>query len=276
MPGTLYVVSLPIGNLEDITLRAIRTLRKVDLIIAEDSRHTGAIVSRYQIKTPFALSLYQGVEKERVGRCLELLVEGKSLALVSDAGTPLLNDPGYPLVRAAIDSGIAVTPVPGATAVMAALVASGLPTDRFVFAGAVPRREKERAAHIGALVSEIRTIILYESPHRLLATLETIAATLPNRKLVVARELTKLHEEFLRGTARQILDVFAARTEVKGEIVLLIEGSGEPACGADLVRAEEALSLLREEGVSKTGCVRILMKTLGLTRNEAYRRVHLD
>ena len=276
MAGTLYVVSLPIGNLQDITLRAIRTLREVDLILAEDTRHTHTIVSRYQIKTPFALSLYQGVEKERVGRCLGLLVAGKSLALVSDAGTPLLNDPGYPLVRAAVDRGIAVTPIPGATAAMAALVASGLPTDRFVFAGAVPRREKERAAHIGALVSEVRTIILYESPHRLLATLETIAAILPNRKLVVARELTKLHEEFLRGTARQILDIFAARTEVKGEIVLLIEGTAEPVCAPDSVRAEEVLSLLREEGISKTGCVRVLMLALGLARNEAYRLVHRD
>ncbi len=276
MAGTLYIVSLPIGNLQDITLRAIKTLRKVDLILAEDTRHTRTIVSLYQIKTPFALSLYQGVEKERVERCLALLTEGKNLALVSDAGTPLLNDPGYPLVRAAVDSGIDVTPIPGATAAMAALVASGLPTDHFVFAGAVPRKGKERADCIAALASETRTIILYESPHRLLVTLEAVAAVLPDRKIVVARELTKMHEEFLRGTAGQILDVLAARTEVKGEIVLLIEGSSPPARKGDLARAEQVLSLLKEEGVSKTGCVKILMETLDLARNEAYRLVHHD
>jgi len=274
MPGTLYVVSLPIGNLEDITLRAIKTLRQVDLIVAEDTRHTRTILSRYQIRTPFSLSLYQGVENERVEPCLELLLGGKSLALVSDAGTPLINDPGFPLVRSATQAGIPVTPVPGACAAIAALVASGLATDRFTFDGAIPRKQGERAAYFAALAHEKRTTILYESPHRLLASLKTTAVVLPGRRLIVARELTKVHEEFLRGSASEILSVLSARPEVKGEVVLLIEGSKEGACDSALSRAEEVLSVLREEGVQRSGCVKVLTKAFGLARNEAYRLVH--
>jgi 16S rRNA (cytidine1402-2'-O)-methyltransferase len=276
MLGTLYVVSLPIGNLEDITLRAIKTLRQVDLIVAEDTRHTRRIVSRYHIKTPFSFSLYQGAENERVEPCLRLLKEGKHLALVSDAGTPLISDPGFPLVRAAVEAGITVIPIPGATAAITALVASGLATDRFVFAGAVPRKEGERAACFVALAGETRTVVLYESPHRLLETLEAVALVLPDRRLVVARELTKVHEEFLRGTAREISDVFAARGEVKGEVVLLIEGAAALPRGDGPARAEAILSLLREEGLSKTQCARVLAQAFDLTRNEAYRLVHRD
>lgn len=274
MPGTLYLVSLPIGNLNDITLRAIQCLRKVDLIVAEDTRHTHRILSRYRIRTSFSLSLYQGVEEERVEPCLSLLREGKNLALVSDAGTPLVSDPGYPLVRAAVDAGIPVVPIPGATALVAALVASGLPTDRFVFDGAVPRKEGERSSYVATLQNEQRTVIVYESPHRLLATLQAIAGALPERRIVVARELTKVHEELLRGTASELLEVLSARGDVKGEIVLLVAGSERPSRGADASRAEEVLFLLEAEGLSKTACARILTQILGLPRNEAYRLVH--
>lgn len=274
MPGTLYLVSLPIGNLNDITLRAIQCLRKVDLIVAEDTRHTHRILSRYRIRTSFSWSLYQGVEEERVEPCLSLLREGKNLALVSDAGTPLVSDPGYPLVRAAVDAGIPVVPIPGATALVAALVASGLPTDRFVFDGAVPRKEGERSSYVATLQNEQRTVIVYESPHRLLATLQAIAGALPERRIVVARELTKVHEELLRGTASELLEVLSARGDVKGEIVLLVAGSERPSRGAEASRAEEALLLLEAEGLSKTACARILTQILGLPRNEAYRLVH--
>jgi 16S rRNA (cytidine1402-2'-O)-methyltransferase len=274
MPGTLYLVSLPIGNLNDITLRAIQCLRKVDLIVAEDTRHTHRILSRYRIRTSFSLSLYQGVEEERVEPCLSLLREGKNLALVSDAGTPLVSDPGYPLVRAAVDAGIPVVPIPGATALVAALVASGLPTDRFVFDGAVPRKEGERSSYVATLQNERRTVIVYESPHRLLATLQAIAGALPERRIVVARELTKVHEELLRGTASELLEVLSARGDVKGEIVLLVAGSERPSRGAEASRAEEALLLLEAEGLSKTACARILTQILGLPRNEAYRLAH--
>jgi 16S rRNA (cytidine1402-2'-O)-methyltransferase len=214
------------------------------------------------------------VEEERVEPCLSLLREGKNLALVSDAGTPLVSDPGYPLVRAAVDAGIPVVPIPGATALVAALVASGLPTDRFVFDGAVPRKEGERSSYVATLQNEQRTVIVYESPHRLLATLQAIAGALPERRIVVARELTKVHEELLRGTASELLEVLSARGDVKGEIVLLVAGSERPSRGAEASRAQEALLLLEAEGLSKTACARILTQILGLPRNEAYRLAH--
>jgi 16S rRNA (cytidine1402-2'-O)-methyltransferase len=223
MSGSLYLVSLPIGNMEDITLRAIKTLRMVDLIVAEDTRNTRRVLARYRIRTPFTKSYYQGVEKARVDPLLSLLAEGKDLALVSDAGTPLISDPGYPLVRAAIEGGFIVIPVPGPTAAITALVASGLPADHFAFDGAIPRKAGERRAYFEKIRSERRTIIVYESPHRLPSTLETIAEVLPDRMLVLARELTKVHEEFLHGRAGEILEILKARGEVKGECVLLIE-----------------------------------------------------
>jgi len=274
MAGTLYVVSLPIGNLEDITLRAIRTLRQVDLIVAEDSRRTRALLSHYRIKTPFSLSLYQGVERERVEPCLDLLRAGKSLALVSDAGTPLVNDPGFPLVRAATAAALPVVPVPGACAALAALVASGLATDQFVFGGAVPRKEGERRAFVAGLAREGRTTVLYESPHRLLGTLTTVAAMLPDRRLVVARELTKVHEEFVRGTAAEVSATFEERGEARGEIVLVLSGAEARPEEADFARVESVLSLLEEEGISKSGRERVLREVLGLGRNEAYRLAH--
>jgi len=276
MPGTLYLVSLPIGNLEDVTLRAIRCLRRVDLIVAEDTRHTQRLLARYRIKTPFSLSVYQGAEGERVKPCLALLRDGKDLALVSDAGTPLVSDPGYPLVRAAVSAGIPVVPIPGPAALLAALVASGLPLDRFAFDGSVPRKEGARADYIASLHGERRTVAVYESPHRLTATLRAIAAALPERRLVVARELTKVHEEFLRGTAREVLEILEARGDVRGEIVLLLEGSGEPARDVKASRAEELLGLLEAEGLSRTACVQLVSRFLDLPRNEAYRLAHRD
>jgi len=275
MSGKLYLVSLPIGNLEVISLRAIRTLREVDLVVAEDTRTTRRIFARYRIRTPFSQSLYQGVEKERVEPILSLLQEGKDLALVSDAGTPLVCDPGYPLVRATVKAGISVVPVPGPTAAIAALVASGLPPDRFAFDGAVPRKERERVSYFASLRNQTKTTVLYESPHRLLGTLAAIASTLPDRKLVLARELTKVHEEFLRGTARDLLETPSLREGVKGELVLLIEGARTETPRADqAVRREELLEILEEEGIAKGARVRILVGALGLPRNEAYRLVH--
>lgn len=276
MPGALYLVSLPIGNLEDITLRAIKTLRAVDLIVAEDTRNTRRVRDRYRITTPFSRSYYQGVERERVEPLLSLLKEGKDLALVSDAGTPLVSDPGYPLVRAAIAAGIAVIPVPGPTAAIAALVASGLPTDHSAFDGAVPRKGGERRAYLEGIRNEKRTIVVYESPHRLLATLEAIAEILSERRIVLARELTKIHEEFLRGRPGELLKTLRARGEVKGECVLLIEGAKRPRQKWETEAVEELVALLKEEGVSGKAAVRILMRALNLSRNEAYRLMHSD
>ena len=272
MTGTLYIVATPIGNLDDITLRAIRTLRTVDYILAEDTRTTSRLLARYRIETPFYKSYYQGVEKSRVESVLRLLKAGKDLALVSDAGTPLVSDPGYPLVRAAVERGIRVVPIPGACAALAGLVASGLPPDRFCFEGILPRKESERRKRIEGLINETRTMIIYESPHRLISTLKILSELIPEREVVLARELTKRHEEFIRGTPAELLHAVEVRP-VKGEIVLVIAGAQEEARaeGAD---AERLVSVLREEGVSSKAAVRILTEFTGIPRNEAYRLVH--
>jgi 16S rRNA (cytidine1402-2'-O)-methyltransferase len=274
MSGRLFVVSLPIGNLSDITLRAMETLRAVDFILAEDTRTTRRIVDRYEIRTPFYSSLYEGAEDARVASVVGLLQSGKDVALVSDAGTPLVSDPGFPLVRAAVAAGIPVVPVPGPTAAMAALVGSGLPSDRFVFEGSLPRKKSHRQEFVRALRQEPRTTIAYESPHRLQETLDMLAAELPERMTVVARELTKLHEEFVRGPARDVAAAFAARGEVLGECVLLIQGEGDAVEPADDARLEAALAFAREEEVSKRGVEKLLTTVLGIPKNRAYEIAH--
>ncbi len=276
MSGILYVVSTPIGNLADITLRAISTLRTVDHIVAEDTRNTRRILSRYRITTPFTVSYYQGVERERVAPLLSLLEGGKNLALVSDAGTPLISDPGYPLVRAALEHGISVVPVPGATALIAALIGSGLPTDHFAFDGALPRKRGERDAYLRSIAREARTIIVHSSPHRVFSDLEAIASILPERTIVLARELTKVHEEFLRGSAREVLDVLQARGEAKGECILVIDGARPSQEQGNRILAEELAALLREEGITGRGALRILMQATNMKRNDVYRLLHED
>lgn len=276
MPGKLYLVSLPIGNLEDITLRAIKTLRGVNLIVAEDTRNTRRVLDRYRIVTPFSRSLYQGVEKQRVEPLLSLLEEGKDLALVSDAGTPLVSDPGYPLVRAAVEAGIAVVPIPGPTAAIAALVASGLPADHFVFDGMLPRKGTARRSYFQKVREETRTVVCYDSPHRVLETLDIIAEILPQRTIVLARELTKVHEEFLRGRAAQLVERLQARGGVKGECVLLIEGADHPQRKWDVGAVKQLALLLKEEGVSGRLAVKLLMRGFDVSRNEAYRLIHND
>ena len=274
MAGRLYVVALPIGNLADITLRALETLRSVDFIVAEDTRMTRRILDRYEIRTPFHSSFYQGVEDERAEELVSLLRGGKNLALVSDAGTPLVSDPGFPLVRAAVLAGVAVEPVPGPTAAVAGLVASGLPADRFCFDGALPRKRSHRAEFFSGLIHETRTTVVYESPHRLLETLKILADTLPQRRIVLARELTKLHEEFLRGTAAEVLSVLQGRGDVRGECVLIIDGGAPRDADMNEEAAQSVLSVLEAEGLSKAAMQRILQVVGGLPRNRAYTLVH--
>ena len=273
MTGKLYLVALPIGNLEDITIRAIRTLRSVDGVLAEDTRITKRILDRYRVETPFFSSVFQGGERQRIGWLLGQLHSGKRLALVSDAGTPLISDPGYPLVRAAISAGISVIPIPGPSAAIAGLVASGMPPDRFCFEGAVPRKSGERRTLFARLRSETRTIVLFESPHRLVATLRDLAAVLPDRAVTLARELTKLHEEFLRGSPEEILDALSSRDRVKGECVLILAGSPVEA-GPDPDRIREVLTTLRESGLATKTIVRVLVAGFGVARNAAYALVH--
>jgi len=273
MPGRLFLVSLPIGNLEDITIRAIRTLRSVDAIVAEDTRTTRRVLDRYGIRTPFFSSLYQGVERGRIELILDRLRDGRDLALVSDAGTPLISDPGFPLVRSAIEAGISVSPIPGPAALLAGLVASGLPPDRFSFGGSLPRKAGDRRARIAELEEQEQTGIFYESPHRLLETLAIVAELLPDRPIVLARELTKLHETFLRGTASEILVAIGDVDRVKGECVLLVQGASKPAAAEIPSQAAEILALLRDANVPKRTVVDLLVIALGMRRNDAYRVV---
>jgi 16S rRNA (cytidine1402-2'-O)-methyltransferase len=222
-PGTLYVVATPIGNLEDITLRALRVLGSVDIIAAEDTRHTRKLLTHHGISRPL-VSFHAHNEQRQVPRLLALLQEGHSLALVTDAGTPGIADPGYSLLQALVLQAIPIVPIPGPTAAMAALSIAGLPMDRFVFEGFLPVKGGRRRQRLEALREEPRTVVLYESPYRLVRLLQDIVTCLgPERRVVVTRELTKHFEEVQRGTASALLAVFQERT-VRGECTVLIAG----------------------------------------------------
>jgi 16S rRNA (cytidine1402-2'-O)-methyltransferase len=230
--GCLYLVATPVGNMEDITHRALRVLREADLVAAEDTRRSRKLLTHFGIHRP-VLSYYREEEKRRSQQLLALLAAGKKIALISDAGTPGISDPGFLLVKAALDIGIPVVPVPGASALLPALVASGLPASRFVFEGFLPRENKERRARLSALRQEERTIVLYASPHRLLADLRDLQEYLgEERQIVIARELTKVHEEFWRGRIGQALQDWENR-EIRGEFTLVVAGA-PPAPPADL------------------------------------------
>lgn len=224
--GTLYIVATPIGNLEDITFRAIKILSTVDIVAAEDTRKTKILLDHYKISKPM-LSYFDHNERFRASQLIEKLRAGQSVALVSDAGTPGISDPAYRIVRESIDTGIPVIPIPGASAFLAALVASGLPMNNFAFEGFLPLK-KGRKTKLEFLKSEKRTIILYESPHRIARTLQEILEYLGDREIVVAREISKKFEEFLRGRTSDVLSKIAS-TVPRGEFVILIEGSSNPS-----------------------------------------------
>ena len=224
--GTLYIVSTPIGNLEDITFRAVKTLTSVDLIAAEDTRKTKILLDHYNISKPM-LSYFDHNEKFRASQLIEKLLAGQSVALVSGAGTPGISDPAYRIVRESIDHGIAVVPIPGASALLAALVVSGLPMNSFAFEGFLPLK-KGRRTKLEFLKSEKRTIILYESPHRILKTLHEVLEHLGDREIVIAREVSKKFEEFIRGNTSEVLSKLASTTP-RGEFVLLIQGNPNPS-----------------------------------------------
>lgn len=222
-PGTLYVVSTPIGNLEDTTLRAVKTLKSVHVVAAEDTRRTLKLLNHFQIST--SITTYHDHNKEAKAPMLARTLEsGKDVALVSDAGTPGIADPGFYLVRMAIERGLRVVPIPGPSAPIASLSASGLPTDRFVFEGFLPAKKGKRLERLRALRDEERTVIIYESPHRIRRLLEEVLAVMGNRRAVLARELTKLHEEFLRGSVEEIIQRVDEKASVRGEMTLLIGG----------------------------------------------------
>ena len=218
--GTLYIVATPIGNLEDLTLRALRILREVDLIAAEDTRHSRKLLTHFGISKPLT-SYFDHNKNIKGAQILAKLKDGLSVALISDAGTPCISDPGYQLVRDAVASGVRVVPVPGACAAMAALSASGLPTDSFAFEGFLPSRPGKRRERLAALKGETRVMVFHEAPTRLAASLDDVLVTLGDREMVLARELTKVYEEFLRGKVSEVIRMIEGRA-VKGEIVLLI------------------------------------------------------
>ncbi|MEB3180814.1 MAG: 16S rRNA (cytidine(1402)-2'-O)-methyltransferase [Nostocaceae cyanobacterium] len=267
--GTLYVVATPIGNLEDMTFRAVRILQTVDVIAAEDTRHTGKLLQHFQIKTP-QTSYHDHNRSSRTPELLQQLTDGKAIALVTDAGIPLISDPGYELVQACVTQGISVVPIPGASAAITALSAAGLPTDRFAFEGFLPTKGKERAERLSALTTEYRTIILYEAPHRVRQTLQDLAATLGDgRQIVLGRELTKLHEEFWRGTIAQAILHYSA-IEPQGEFTLVVAGTPptQPQLTEEQLKAE--LKQLMSQGISRSQASRQLAIATRVARRRLY------
>ncbi|HWD99249.1 MAG TPA: 16S rRNA (cytidine(1402)-2'-O)-methyltransferase [Bryobacteraceae bacterium] len=271
MTARLYIVSTPIGNLEDITYRAVRILREVDVIACEDTRTTRRLLDRYGISTR-TVSYHEHNEQERAEELVARLESGQSIALVSDAGTPLLSDPGYRIVRAAVESDIAVEAIPGPSALLTALVASGLPTDQFHFAGFFPPKESQRVRILESLREEPATLIFYEAPHRILETLADIEAVLRDREIVAARELTKIHEELLRGTAASIRQTLSGRDSVRGEFVILIAKAMKPA--GDETPVDQAVESLMLAGVSRMDALKTVARERGLSKRDIYRLVN--
>lgn len=270
MAGILYLVGTPIGNLEDITYRAVRVLGESDLIACEDTRQTRKLLDHYGIEKP-TISYHEHNEVERSAELAARLLGGAVISLVSDAGMPLVSDPGYRLVRAAIDNGIPVHPIPGPSAALAALAASGLPTDAFHFGGFLPHKPGQRAKLLAALGEERATLVFYEAPHRILESLEAIEETLGPRPVVVARELTKIHEEFLRGAAAEVRAELESRDAVKGEITLLVGKAVDPP--PDETPLAEAVDALVRAGAPRMDAIKQVARRRGLSKREVYDRL---
>jgi 16S rRNA (cytidine1402-2'-O)-methyltransferase len=268
--GKLYLVGTPIGNLEDITLRAIRILQSVDLIAAEDTRRTGKLLQHLAISTP-QISYNEHNHHSRIQELINRLQQGASLALVTDAGMPSISDPGVELVQAAIAHQITVIPIPGPTAVISALAASGLPTDRFIFEGFLPLKQSDRQARLELFRSETKTIVLYEAPHRILKTLQDLLAVVGDRReIVLARELTKIHEEFWRGNIAEAIDLYTNERQPKGEYTLVIEGAAETSLINSQAELKQELQQLLAQGMTRSQASRQLAKLTSLSRREIY------
>ncbi len=273
MAGTLFLVSTPIGNLEDITHRAVRVLGEVDLIACEDTRHTRKLLTHYGIKTR-TLSYHEHNERDRAVELTKLLRTGSDVAIVSDAGTPGINDPGFRIVKSALDEGFRVVPLPGPTALISALVASGLPSDEFLFGGFLPARSGARRSRLAELSAIPATLIFYEAPHRIAATLKDAREILGEREAVVARELTKLHEEISRGRLSELAARFSSPAAARGEMVLLIDRSEiQGEAGAVVVSIAELVEKFEKDGADHRTALKKAARELGLSRDEAYRRL---
>jgi 16S rRNA (cytidine1402-2'-O)-methyltransferase len=275
MTGVLYVVATPLGNLEDVTLRALRILGEVSLIACEDTRRTARLLSAHGLHTP-TTSYFEHNEEWKGERILEALRQGRDVALVSDAGTPAVSDPGYRLVRDARAEGLAVVPVPGPSAAVAALSVSGLPTDRFLFVGFLPARAAARRRALEEIADREETLVVYESPHRVLEALADLRAVLGDREAFLCREATKAHEEYRRATLGALHDDLAARDEVRGEIVLVVSGA-DASAGAPLAvddaTLHEMFARLSAQGLTRRAAVKEIARRLSLPARDVYARV---
>ena len=274
--AALYVVATPLGNLEDITLRALRVLKEVAVIACEDTRQTQKLLNHFDIPTP-TISYHDHNEMTRSAELIKRLEEGESVAVVSDAGTPGISDPGYRLIALAIRHHIPVVPIPGASAFVAALVASGLPTDAVAFSGFLPAKKGQRRTALEAIRNSQRTHIFYEAPHRVVEALEDIAEVLGNdRRVVVAREVTKMHEEFIRGKAREVFDQLRHRETVKGEITLLIAKDESGANGSSATKPNiktRLAEIMRSQQLDEKSALKVLAKETGVGKSELYREL---
>jgi 16S rRNA (cytidine1402-2'-O)-methyltransferase len=273
MSGTLYLIATPIGNLADITHRALQVLKDVDLIACEDTRHTHKLLQHYGITTK-TVSYHEHNEQQRTAQLIAQLKDGSNIAVVSDAGTPSISDPGFRLVRAAIENDVPVVPVPGPSAVISALIAAGLPTDEFFFAGFLPSRSNARRTRLNELRAVPGTLIFYEAPHRLASTLKDAYEILGEREAVVARELTKLHEEIKRGRLSELSSYFEDHDKARGEIVVLIDRT---VIAETTVTTESTIAALvdrfEQEGMDHRAALKKAARELGLSRAEAYRKL---
>jgi 16S rRNA (cytidine1402-2'-O)-methyltransferase len=271
-PGTLYLVATPIGHLADITHRALQVLNDVDLIACEDTRHTHKLLNHYGITTK-TISYHEHNEQQRATELIDRLKQGTNIAVVSDAGTPSISDPGFRLVRAAIENDIPIVPIPGPSALITALIAAGLPTDEFFFAGFLPARANARRTRLSEVQSVPGTLIFYEAPHRLAETLKDAYEILGEREAVVARELTKLHEEIRRGRLSELTADYADRTDIRGEIVLLIDRNVIGAAATQTVNVATLVNQYEQDGLDHRAALKKAARELGLSRAEAYRKL---
>jgi 16S rRNA (cytidine1402-2'-O)-methyltransferase len=276
----LYIVGTPIGNLEDISLRALRILKEVDVIACEDTRQTQKLLAHYAIPT-CTISYHEHNEVARSAELVGQMQKGISVALVTDAGMPGISDPGYRLVSRAIENGLPVVPVPGPSAFLAALVGSGFPTDSFAFRGFLPAKQGERRTVLQQLVDSMATVIFYEAPHRIVETLQDVIEILGGtRQIVIARELTKMHEEFLRGYPTEVLEALKRRAAVKGEITLLISKAEKSASNSQdterLSIGERVRQIMSEERIDEKAALKKAAKERGISKSEAYRQLQRE
>lgn len=273
MQGKLYIVATPIGNLEDITLRAIRILKEADIIAAEDTRHTLKLLNHLEIVKPL-ISYHRHNEEIKTEELINKLLEGKNIALVSDAGTPVISDPGGEIVKKAIENNIKVIPIPGACALITALIASGIDAKEFTFIGFLPMNKKNRKEKLEEIEKENRTTILYEAPHKLLTTLQDLKNIVQNRKIVLAKELTKIHETYITGTATELLEIMK---EPKGEYVIIIEGSKKTQNEIQIeilnkLSLEEHYKYYENKMLNKKDIIKQIAKDRNVNKNEIYKK----